>query len=139
MRYLLDTCLVSELVKAVPNAGVTEWLARHPETDCFLSAITIGELQAGVSKMAASDKQAFLATWLDVVVPQRFHGRVLAVDSTVAQMWGVKRGESAARGVVLPLADAQIAATAIVHGLVVVTRNEIDLQRCGATTVNPWS
>jgi predicted nucleic acid-binding protein len=54
-------------------------------------------------------------------------------------MWGVKRGESAARGVVLPPADAQIAATAIVHGMVVVTRNEVDLQRCGATTVNPWS
>jgi predicted nucleic acid-binding protein len=89
--------------------------------------------------MAASDKQAFLATWIDVELPQRFPSRVLAVDSTVAQMWGVKRGESAARGVVLPPADAQIAATAIVHGMVVVTRNEVDLQRCGATTVNPWS
>ena len=54
-------------------------------------------------------------------------------------VWGVKRGEAAARGNVLPLADSQIAATAIVGGMTVVTRNVSDLQRCGALTLNPWS
>ena len=62
MRYLLDTCLVAELFKAVPNAGVSKWLASRSETDCFLSAITIGELQAGLT-LPTAKARGFLFHW----------------------------------------------------------------------------
>lgn len=139
MKYLLDTCLVSELVKPAPNAGLLAWLAQQPEEHLFLSVVTIGEIQAGISKLPDSARKAMLTSWVTNDLLKRFAGRILAVDTEVAQTWGIKRGEAAARGTPLPLADAQIAATAIVGGLTVVTRNAADLERCGAMTLNPWS
>lgn len=138
MRYVLDTCLVSDLLKPVPNPGVVEWLSHQPEATLFLSVLTIGEIQAGISKLPDSPRKAMLASWLSNDLMQRFQGRILPIDADVALVWGVKRGEAAARGSVLPLADSQIAATAIVRGMTVVTRNVADLQRCGAMTLNPW-
>lgn len=138
MRYVLDTCLVSELVKPVPNPGVVEWLSHQPEAILFLSVLTIGEIQAGISKLPDSPRQAMLASWLSNDLMQRFQGRLLSIDADVALVWGIKRGEAAALGKVLPLADSQIAATAIVKGMTVVTRNVADMQRCGAMTLNPW-
>lgn len=139
MKYLLDTCFVSDMVKPVPNPGVVEWLSRQPEATLFLSVVTLGEIQAGISKLPESRRQAMLTSWIANDLMQRFQGRILPVDTEVALVWGIKRGETAARGEVLPLADSQIAATAIVRGLTVVTRNVADIQRCGALTLNPWS
>ena len=139
MKYLLDTCVASDLVKPQPNAGLLAWLAEQPEEHLFLSVVTLGEIQAGISKLPDSSRKAMLTSWVTNDLLKRFSGRILAVDTEVALTWGIKRGEAAARGGLLPLADAQIAATAIVWGLTVVTRNAADLQRCGAMTLNPWS
>lgn len=139
MRYLLDTCTISELVKrGEPDQGVLEWLGQQEEERLFLSAITLGEIQAGISKLPEAPRRLQLATWLDADLRQRFSGRILAFDAEVALVWGTKRGELASKGVLLPVADSLIAATAIAHGMVVVTRNERDLRLCGAMTVNPW-
>lgn len=139
MNFLLDTCFVSDLVKATPNVGVLGWLSYQPEDALFLSVITIGEIQAGVSKLPESPRKVALVGWLANDLLQRFSRRVLPIDTAVAQMWGIKRGEAAARGVVLPFADSQIAATAIAHNMTIVTRNTADFQRCGAITLDPWS
>lgn len=139
MRYLLDTCFVSELVKPTPDSGVIAWLSHQPEPMLFLSVVTPGEIQAGISKLPESSRKAMLTSWVTNDLMQRFQGRILPVDTDVALTWGIKRGEAAARGNVLPLADSQIAATAIVRGMTVVTRNVADMQRCGALTLNPWS
>lgn len=139
MKYLLDTCAVSDLVKPAPNPGLLAWLAEQPEEHLFLSTITLGEIQAGISKLPDSARKAMLTSWVTNDLLKRFTARILSVDAEVALAWGVKRGESAARGRLLPLADAQIAATALVWGLTVVTRNTADIERCGAMTLNPWS
>ena len=139
MKYLLDTCVVSDLVKARPNDGVVAWLSGQEEETLFLSAVSVGELQAGISKLPDSPRKASLASWLANDLMKRFAGRLLPVDADVASVWGIKRGEAAARGVVLPFADGQLAATAIARGLTVVTRNTADLARCGALTLDPWS
>lgn len=136
---MLDTCLVSDMVKPVPNHGVVEWLSHQQESTLFLSVVTVGEIQAGISKLPDSPRKAMLASWVSNDLLQRFQSRILPIDTDVALVWGIKRGESAAEGRVLPLADSQIAATAIVSGMTVVTRNTGDMQRCGAMTLNPWS
>lgn len=140
MSYLLDTCVISELVKkAPPDAGVVAWLEQQNEDRLFLSAITIGEIQAGISKLPDSSRKTQLLSWLDNDLRRRFLDRILAIDLEVALVWGSKRGELSQIGVTLPFADSLIAATALAHGMTVVTRNVWDLQRCGAITLNPWS
>lgn len=139
MKYVLDTCLVSDLAKPTPNPGVVAWLSHQPEANLYLSVVTLGEIQSSISKMPDSPRKSVLASWVSNDLLQRFKGRMLHVDRDVALVWGTKRGESAARGKVLPLADSQIAATAIVHGMTVVTRNVADFQLCEAMTLNPWS
>lgn len=139
MKYLLDTCFVSDLVKPTPNPGVIAWLAHQPEPALFLSVVTLGEIQAGISKLPESSRKAMLMSWVNNDLIQRFQGRILPIDTEVALTWGIKRGEAAAVGRVLPLADSQIAATAIVRGLTVVTHNVADLLQCGALTLNPWN
>lgn len=138
MNYLLDTCLISELVKPSPNPGVLHWLDDQPEERIFLSVVTIGEIQAGISKLPESRRKIDLMSWLENQLLRRFETRILSVSPDVAITWGKKRGEAAAAGTTLPLADSLIAATAISLGLTVVTRNTADLQRCGALTLNPW-
>ena len=138
MSYLLDTCLISELVKPSPNQGVLDWLNGQLEERIFLSVVTIGEIQAGISKLAESRRKIDLMTWLENQMLPRFERRVLPVSPDIAMLWGKKHGEAAARGTTLPLADSFIAATAMTHGMTVVTRNTADLERCGALTLNPW-
>lgn len=138
MNYLLDTCLISELVKPSPNQGVIDWLNGQLEARIFLSVVTIGEIQAGISKLTESRRKIDLMTWLDNQMLPRFEQRVLSVTPDVAMLWGKTRGEAAAGGTTLPLADSLIAATAMTHGMTVVTRNTADLERCGARTLNPW-
>jgi len=136
---LLDTCLVSELVKPRPDPGVVAWLAEQEEERLFLSAITLGELHKGVARLPDSARRDRLARWLEHDLTRRFEGRILAFDADVAEAWGRIHGAAARQGLTLPLLDSQIAATAQVHGLLVVTRNTPDLERCGAEVVNPWS
>lgn len=140
MSYLLDTCVISELVKrGNPDSGVVGWLNQQDEDRLFLSSITLGEIQAGISKLPDSARRLELISWLDNDLRHRFASRILPVDLEVALVWGSKRGELARSGVTLPFADSLIAATAMAHGMTVVTRNVADLQRCGAMTLNPWS
>lgn len=138
MSYLLDTCLISELVKPAPDPGVLRWLEAQAEERLFLSVVTVGEIRAGISKLAEPRRKIDLTSWLENQMLPRFAGRLLSVDAEVAMLWGQKRGEAAAAGRTLPLADSLIAATALAHGLTVVTRNTADLQRCGALTLDPW-
>lgn len=134
--YLLDTNVVSELRrpdKADPR--VREWAAQAPASYFHLSAITILEIELGVLQIERRDsvQGAQLRTWLDGHLLPRFDGRVLAVDTAVAQ-------RCARLHVPDPCSerDALIAATALVHGLAVVTRNVEDFKRTGVEIVNPW-
>jgi predicted nucleic acid-binding protein len=136
--FLLDTNLVSELRKVrsgKANAGVATWADQVEATALFISAITLHELELGVLLMERRDpgQGARLRQWLDQAVLPAFAGRILAVDSVVAQ-------RSAALHIPdpRPFRDGLIAATALVHSLVVVTRNLADFEATGVALLNPW-
>lgn len=138
MNYLLDTCAISELTKPRPHPALIQWVNLHAEEHLFLSVVTIGEIQKGISKLAAGPKRQRLQAWLETDLRRRFQGRILPIDEDVAQVWGMLQGTSETKGVRLPVMDGWIAATARAHNLIVVTRNAQDLERCGAVVENPW-
>ena len=138
MKYLLDTCLISELVKKEPDPAVVSWLDAQEEQTLFLSVLNLGELQKGISKLPDGAKKDQLQDWIALDLCERFAGRMLEVDLETALCWGRLQGEAERAGEKLPVMDALIAATAAVHGLTVVTRNDKDLLRCGAKVCNPW-
>lgn len=136
--YLLDTNVVSELRKAKTgkaDARVVEWAASIPAADLFLSVISVLELETGVLRVERRDpKQGLvLRAWLEIQVLPAFTERILAVDLAVAQ-------RCARLHVPDPRAerDALIAATALVHGLTVVTRNVADFEASAVPLLNPW-
>jgi predicted nucleic acid-binding protein len=136
--YLLDTNVVSELRKAKSgkaDRNVTAWAESVSASSLFLSAVTILELETGILMVERRDSAqgAALRTWLDRHVLPAFSGRILAVDTPVAQ-------RCAKLHVPDPRSDrdALIAATAMVHGLIVVTRNAADFAPTGVEMLNPW-
>lgn len=138
MKYLLDTCLISELVKKEPNPGVVNWLDEQDEQTLFLSVLNLGELQKGISKLPEGRKKDELQAWIGLDLVERFAGRILDIDLDTALCWGRIQGEAERTGEKLPVMDSLIAATAAAHGLVVVTRNVRDMERCGVRVCNPW-
>jgi predicted nucleic acid-binding protein len=138
MSFLLDTSVVSELVRKVPNDGVVNWLSRQDEESLYLSVLTLGEIGKGISKLRASPRRERLRTWLTRDLTARFTDRLLSIDSAVAARWGTITGEAERRGTPLPVIDSLIAATALEYGFSVVTHNVVDFQRCGVACVDPW-
>ncbi len=138
MTWLLDTCIVSELVKPAPNASVLAWLEGCEEASLYLSVITLGELEKGIARLTDSRRRSRLRAWVHRDLAQRFEGRLLPIDAAVAVRWGKLAGESEARGQPLPVIDSLIAATGLAHDLTVVTRNVADFERSGAHCFNPW-
>lgn len=139
MKFLVDTCVLSEATKKRPNAGVVAWLTDVDETLLCTSVLTLGEIRKGIEKLPASKRKHALESWLDRDLRERFAGRVLDVTQDVALRWGQIQGHAEARGETLPVIDSLIAATALVHGLTVVTRNDTDVARSGARTLDPWA
>lgn len=138
MKYLLDTNVISELVKREPNPGVIRWIETCNEDTLFLSVLTFGELQKGITKLNDRDWMDRLQNWVNQELTKRFEGRILPVDVEVMLTWGRMQGASEKEGVSLPVMDSLIAATAIRHNLMVVTRNARDLERCQVAIYNPW-
>lgn len=138
MKYLLDTCLISELVKKEPNPAVVSWLDEQDEQNLFLSVLNLGELQKGISKLPDGTKKDELQAWVVLDLVERFTGRILDLDLETALCWGRLQGESEQAGEKLPVMDSLIAATAAAHGLIVVSRNVKDIERCGVRVCNPW-
>ena len=138
MKFLLDTCLISELVKKEPNAAVLKWLDERDEQSLYLSVLTMGELQKGISRLSTGVRKDDLQAWIEHDLIERFEGRILDLDLETALIWGKLQGETELKGEKLPVMDSLIAATAIAHGLVVVTRNVKDIERCRARVYNPW-
>ena len=138
MSFLLDTSVISELVKKNPHGPVIHWISEQDESLLFLSIITIGELEKGIAKLPASARKSKLQTWVRRDLAGRFGARVLPIDIQTATRWGALAGESEKRGKPLPVIDSLIAATALLHDLAVVTRNTEDFERCNVTCINPW-
>ncbi len=134
MSWLLDTNVISELARPVPNPVVAQWLTAH-EDELFLSVLTLGEIQKGISSLVDSRRRRRLANWLEREIRPWFAGHLLPVDERVAVRWG--RLQAQARQP-LPAIDSLIAATALEHGLVLATRYTQDMARTGVSLFNPW-
>lgn len=135
MTYLLDTNVLSELRRRVPDPKVVEWVERRPATTLHLSVLTLGELRKGIEALPPGERRRGLSDWLEVELTGFFAGRVLPIDVAVADRWGRLVAE-AARPV--PAIDSLLAATALTHGLVLVTRNVRDFGFSGLEVVDPW-
>lgn len=139
MKYLLDTCAISEMVKPQPHKAVVDWIEGCDEDSIFLSVLTVGEIQKGIAKLSDERRRAKIQQWLDTDLRDRFEDRILAVSEEVALTWGNMEGESKARGRPIPSIDGLIGATAIAHNLTVVTRNVDDISATGARVLNLWA
>lgn len=138
MKYLLDTCLISELTKKEPDSNVLLWLGKQDESTLYLSVLTMGELQRGISKLLDNRRKEELQAWVNNDLAARFNGRILSIDVEVAGAWGTLVGTAERLGKKLPVMDSLIAATANTHNLIVITRNTRDMERCQAKVFNPW-
>ena len=117
---------------------VVRWLQEQDEDNLFISAITLGELQYGVARLPSSQRRERLVQWLANDILDRFDGRVLVIDAEVMLRWGTLRAQMEAIGRSLPAIDSIIGAIALVHDLLVVTRNVQDFADTGIQIVNPW-
>lgn len=145
MSYLLDTCIISKLrkIKKKPDPKLSHWVSKHGESSFFISALTIGEIQTGISKLnlkKKDDKQKriILENWFFEEFIPRFNNKILVIDAEVVLSWGKIYGECQQRGICIPIIDGLIAATAIVHNLTIVTENINDFLDTGARLFNPW-
>ncbi len=137
MAYLIDTCALSEFTKPHPSPKVEAWFSQLVEGAEFVSVLTIGEIEKGIIKLRPSRRRATFEGWF-AELRDRFTDRVLSVDEPVAIEWGRICARAELAGKPVPVVDAMIAATAIVHGLSVVTRNSSDIARTGAPIIDPW-
>jgi predicted nucleic acid-binding protein len=136
LSYLLDTNVLSELKRKLPDPGVVAWFAHRPAATLFLSVLTLGEIRKGIQGVADEKRRLILLDWLETDLPAFFSARILPVDTQVADRWGRLQ---AAAGRPIPAIDSLLAATALTHDLVLVTRNTRDFEGLGVSLINPWS
>jgi predicted nucleic acid-binding protein len=138
MKYLLDTCVLSELIKKNPSPKVIKWVSKIDENNLFLSVLTIGEIHKGIEKLSESKKKDKLHQWVNYDLKERFRNRIIGFDLKTATVWGQIQAHSELSGKAMPVIDGQIVATGISYDLTVVTRNTKDMEVSGAILHNPW-
>jgi predicted nucleic acid-binding protein len=136
--YLLDTNVISELIRPRPESKVVAWLQATSEELLYLSVLTIGEIRKGIDSLPRSNKRSLMESWLASDLVLRFTGRILEVNVDIAERWGVISAQVRIAGVALAVIDGLMAATALHHNLTLVTRNTKDIQVAGINTLNPW-
>jgi toxin FitB len=137
VKYLLDTCVISESIRPKPEAAVLEWLASQDEGNLFLCALTLGELEKGIEKLKRGTKRSRLELWIKQL-ESRFGSRIIPIDGDIAIHWGHLSAQLDSRGQALPVIDGLIASCASGHGMVLVTRNVSDFSHTDVELFNPW-
>jgi len=139
MKYLFDTCAISEMVKRKPYKKVLEWIQGCDEDAIYLSVLTIGEIQKGIAKLADSKRKTTIQQWLDHDLHNRFAGRIIPITEEIASTWGLVMAEAEATGKPIPGIDSLIIATAVARNLTIITRNVEDMAGTAARVFNPWT
>ena len=136
--FLVDTNCISELLSPRPEPRVVEWFEAADEGLLYLSVLTLGEIRKGVALLAEGKRRTRLETWLEVELQARFAGRILPIDTLVADRWGVLAAEAKCKGKPLAIIDGLLAATALEYNLTVVSRNAADFANAHVSLINPW-
>lgn len=136
MSYLVDTNVISEMVRPVPDERVLRWFAAVPDEALYLSVLTLGEIRRGVERLGPGRRREELRVWLETALPAWFEDRLIPIDAAVADRWGKLLVEV---GRPVPAVDGLLAATALHHGLRLVTRNRADFAFPGLEVVDPWA
>ena len=139
MNFLLDTNVVSEWMKPRPDLRVMKWLASSDEDRLFVSVATLAELRYGTERLPIGMRRAQLQEWLEMELSMRFEGRTLGIDEAVAAAWGTLLARAEAAGRSMGVMDGFLAATALVHQMTLVTRNQTDFTATAVKMLNPWS
>ena len=137
MSVLLDTCVLFEARHPQGNPRVRDALGQHRDDELFLSVLTVGELTKGMALLDDGRRKHELMTWIDGLT-HRFAKQVLPVDDQIAIIWGEITAAAQANGRIIPAVDGLIAATALRHGLALMTRNVDDFAATGIRLINPW-
>ncbi len=138
MKYLLDTCVISELIKKQPNQKVVTWIDNIDENNLYFSVITIGEIQKGIEKLPQSKRKQELEMWLNQDLLLRFRNRIITVDLSLMITWGKLIGQLEKQGQPISALDSIIAASALHYNYYLVTRNEKDFKPTKVKIINPW-
>jgi predicted nucleic acid-binding protein len=136
---LLDTNVLSEFNRrGDPNLQVKQWLEAADTSSPYASVLTFAEIRFGVELLPPGKRRTQLEEWLDHDLPAWFGDRVLPIDRPIADRWGVLRAQRQTQGRPLSVVDGLLAATAVEHGLTIVSRNVGDFAAVGLVVVNPW-
>ncbi len=135
MSYLIDTNVISELVKTRPNQAVINWFESIPSDSLYLSVLTLGEIRKGIEKVTAIPRKQKLKKWLEQELSAWFGNRILTINREVADYWGRLQAISERS---IPAIDSLIAATALHFDLCLVTRNVADFDFPALEIINPW-
>lgn len=134
---LLDTCVISELVRPRPDPAVLAWFEAQRDEDLYLSVLTPGEIERGATKLPHGPQRERIEDWLGELL-EHFEERLIDLDVDTALRWGDLTARAAAQGVQVPVIDGLLAATALRRDLRLATRNTADFEALGVALVNPW-
>jgi len=138
MRFLLDTCILSDAARKGQYPQLQRWLEYQHPADLAIGVITLGEIRYGIERLPDSRKRTELLTWLETELPAQFTNRILPFDAAAADAWGMLRATGEELGRPLPIIDGQLLATAYAYRLIFVTRNESDVAARGVGVLNPY-
>ncbi|QDU58920.1 type II toxin-antitoxin system VapC family toxin [Aeoliella mucimassa] len=137
MRTLVDTCVLSEVQRKQGSLQVRTRFEAIADEDIYLSVLTLGELRKGIDKLRASARKQSLSLWFEQLILTA-KDRLLPIDCETAIIWGEITAKCAKKGRSIPAVDGLIAATALRHGLHLMTRNVSDFEPTGVMLINPW-
>lgn len=139
MRFLLDTNVLSEAVKPRPDPRIETWMDEQPPEELAISALSLGEIWAGILALGYGHRRRLLTQWLWTALPRRYAGRIMPVNAAIALEWGRLTAEAKRSGRKISVEDALLVATALALKLTIVTRNVRHCGGWGAPVFNPWS
>jgi toxin FitB len=136
---VLDTNVVSELMRPTPSPAVLKWARSYPKAELFTTAITEAEIFLGIELLSAGKRRAGLQEFAETIFGHDFDGRVIAFDSSAARTFARIAARRRALGKPISQADAQIAAVTLVFGATLATRDIADFENCDIKLINPWA
>lgn len=138
MKFLLDTCVISELRRSSADKRVTATIQALPDESLYVSVLTVGGIAKGVALLPQGRKKAALTLWM-AQLQADFTDRILTIDEQTAEIWGKTTASVLRQGLSLPPIDGLIAASAERHGMTILTRNKTDFAPSGVPVIDPWT